>query len=74
MEIITMAKLSYKEAYMRLEELADEVHALNLSDLDKLISITEKATKYVKVCEERIEAVKEKLNAFSNEKDNEKYI
>lgn len=56
-----MAKLTYKEAYQRLQQLAEEVNTLDLSDLDKLVQITEKANKYVSVCEERINRIKEKL-------------
>ena len=31
-----MAKLTYKEAYLRLQELSEKVNSLDLSDLDWL--------------------------------------
>jgi exonuclease VII small subunit len=67
MENIIVTKITYKEAYDNLEKLAGEVQDLDLSDLDELIGITQKAAKYVKVCEDRIKIIKEKLDKLNDD-------
>ena len=66
-ENIIVTKITYKEAYDNLEKLADEVQDLDLSDLDELIDITQKAAKYVKVCEDRIKIIKAKLDKLNDD-------
>ncbi len=61
-----MAKLTYKEAYLRLQELSEQVNHLDLSEIDKLVDITEKANKYIGVCEDRIKIIRDKLKNLSN--------
>ena len=67
MENIIVTKITYKEAYDNLEKLAGEVQDLDLSDLDELIGITQKAAKYVKGCEDRIKIIKEKLDKLNDD-------
>jgi exonuclease VII small subunit len=57
---------SYKTAYMKLEALSKEVESMDLSDLDKLVKVTEKATGYAKICRERISIIREKLEGLDD--------
>tara|TARA_R110002167_G_C12317815_1_gene618805 strand:+ start:87 stop:299 length:213 start_codon:yes stop_codon:yes gene_type:complete len=62
----TSKTMSYKAAYTKLEALALEVESLDLSDLDKLVKITEKASEYAKVCNERINIIRQKLEGIES--------
>ena len=57
---------SYKTAYTKLEALAKEVESMDLSDLDKLVKVTEKAAGYAKICRERISIIQEKLESMDD--------
>jgi exodeoxyribonuclease VII small subunit len=59
-------KITYKEAYEKLELIAKEVETLDLSDLDRLVEITEEAAKYTRLCKSRIDVIKSKLRDNSN--------
>ncbi len=57
---------SYKTAYTKLEALSKEVESMDLSDLDKLVKVTEKAAGYAKICRERINIIREKLESIDD--------
>jgi uncharacterized protein involved in exopolysaccharide biosynthesis len=65
-----MAKLTYKEAYLKLQELSNQINELDLSEIDKLVGITEKANKYISVCEDRIKIIRGKLENIPNAEQN----
>jgi exonuclease VII small subunit len=62
----TTKSASYKTAYMKLEALSKEVESMDLSDLDKLVKVTEKAAGYAKICRERIRIIREKLESIDD--------
>ena len=59
-------KMTYKEAYEKLESIAKEIETLDLSDLDRLVEITAEASKYTKLCKSRIDVIKSQLRDNAN--------
>lgn len=59
--------LSFKENYDRLKRIANELQSQEEPDIDTLVPKVEEALAAYKVCKERIETVKAKLEATLSE-------
>lgn len=55
---------NFKKEYQLLKEIADEMQSRDIDDVDELIKKVEQGTKSYKICKERLDAAKLKLNSI----------
>lgn len=61
-------KLSFEEAYQRLEKIADKLNSSDLP-LDEAVNLYEEGIKLSKYCADALEAAKQKIETLKGKED-----
>ena len=58
---------NFQKEYQTLKNIADEMQSKDIDDVDELIKKVEQGTKSYKICKERLDAAKLKLDSILQE-------